>query len=231
MTVEETEATLPSERVAFTFSVCEPFARVVVSSWLPSPLYWYGANFSVHFTVPSIRKSTFLVFDGSVGVAVQTDGAGEKHPAFQRVAADAGRDLVLVAARGCGHRSHDDAGERQGDDQQGSRVQVRLHDIPPRDSVCIGASVIGRAFGPPNLFHSYGGGGVPSFGGVQLGEGPTMVRSPELESGVSSSARADRIARTVTRRAFLGRAPLELRRAQTPPRRPVPGCVRTRRPH
>src|SRR5205085_350342 len=40
-------------------SECEPLASVVVSSLpLGSPLYWYGACWSVHFLMPSIRKST-----------------------------------------------------------------------------------------------------------------------------------------------------------------------------
>ena len=48
----------PDEPYATASSVCEPFASVVVSS-LPfgSPLNWYGAYASLHFFVPSIKKS------------------------------------------------------------------------------------------------------------------------------------------------------------------------------
>jgi hypothetical protein len=65
-------AVRPSVACASTLRVCAPSSSVVVSS-VPagsSPLNWYGAMRSVHFTVPSIRKSTELTVV-PLGVAVQ----------------------------------------------------------------------------------------------------------------------------------------------------------------
>src|SRR6185503_220120 len=69
-----TAAVRPSEAYALTASVCGPSLSVVVSS-VPSgsPLNWYGITCSVHFTVPSTRKSTWLTV-APLGAAVHFTG-------------------------------------------------------------------------------------------------------------------------------------------------------------
>ena len=83
-TVAEVDAVLPSVLYAWIFSVCEPLLTVVVSNWFPSPLNWYGEYFSVHFTFPSIRKSTWLAAAPPV-VAVQTTDPERLMPPFSAV--------------------------------------------------------------------------------------------------------------------------------------------------